>query len=211
MHNFSFLLATAGAISMAGCSTKPAADSSNPAPPKNENSTHTTATPTNSAPELAPKSSDAAWKAFTPPEAHYSVQLPGAAQAIPSGDPSIKNYGVELPTGSVYLVSESGGSAPIINPAKGLAALRDAVVGNNESLFDKEISIAGETGREFGYIDPDGDVWQVRAFIKNDRVYQLMTMSPKAKHAEAGPEIAKFFESFQLIEGPPVVDKNEQE
>lgn len=196
-----YVLMLAG-LFLAGCSKGPA--------PGNQSATESsqvenaTGAPANA---VAPSSNEppravggTEWTTFTPPEGRYSVLLPGKAQLVPSGDETIKNYGVELPGGYVYLVSESVKPNAIDNPTEVLVAMRDAHVGANQLLFDKELSTAIGPGREFGFVDQDGDAWQVRHFIKDNRVYQLMTMAPQATFKRDDPNAIKFLDSLKLLD-----------
>lgn len=220
----SFALALAGLISCAGCSNEPAQNSNAPSPANKNASQNQGAdgaasrptttpsagiqTPANPGSESSRESSELAWKPFTPPEGGYSVLLPGTAKSIPADEPSVENYAVELPTGFVCLVSKSQRPTPITDPVKGLAALRDAQAGGNKVLFDNEISVEGKNGREFGYVDQDGDVCRVRVFIDGNTVYQLIAVKPKAKYSEDDPETLKFFESFKFVDAASSAEKN---
>jgi hypothetical protein len=145
-----------------------------------------------------PDQAESAWKRFSPPEGHYSVLFPVPPQVFPSDDPTVKNYGVEFKSGRVYMSSESQRPTPIVDPAKGLIAISDAQVGTNERLFDRDMSLDGCAGRTFGYVDADGDVWQLRAFIKGNTIFQLYAMVPKAAYVEDDPDVAQFFDSFHF-------------
>src|SRR5215469_11818015 len=188
-------------LCVAGCSGQPPAPANPPSAPSaaTENNDKQAGNPTPQADTPAPPAqSDSTWKAFSPPEGHYSVLFPVTPQVFPSDDPSVKNYGVEFKSGRVYMSSESQRPTPIVDPVKGLTALSDAQVGTNERLFDRDISLDGSVGRTFAYVDPDGDVWQVRAFIRGNTVFQLYAMVPQAAYVEDDPEVARFFDSFRF-------------
>ena len=74
-----------------------------------------------------------------------------------------------------------------------------AMVTNGKLLTDTDISIDNFPGR-LVRIEKDKRIWTVRAYLVKERMYQLMTMEPKAK--EQNPSVAKFFESFHLLRSP---------
>lgn len=190
-------------VFLAGCSKgSPPSAKSPTAPTGAENATGASANPIapgNRQPPPAAAAASSEWKTFTPPDGSYSVLMPGAPQQIPADDATTKNYGMELPGGITYLVSESVRPVESIDAEKGLAALRDAVAGNNQLLFDEELSGGIGPGREFGFVDPDGDAWHVRAYVKGNTVYQLMTLGPSAKVSRDDPGANKFLDSFKLL------------
>jgi hypothetical protein len=205
-------------LCVAGCSGQPPAPANPPSASSaaNENNDKQAGNPAPQAETPQPPAqSESAWKPFSPPEGHYTVLFPVPPQVFPSDDPAVKNYGVEFKNGRVYMISESERPTPIIDPVKGLTAMSDAQVGTNERLFDREISLDGNVGRTFGYVDPDGDVWQTRAFIKGNTVFQLYAMAPKAAYVEDDPDLARFFDSFRIkaadegseAENPPAGDE----
>ncbi|HEU4387479.1 MAG TPA: hypothetical protein VFV34_06760 [Blastocatellia bacterium] len=74
-----------------------------------------------------------------------------------------------------------------------------AMVTNGKLLTDTDISIDNFPGR-LVRIEKDKRIWTVHAYLVKDRMYQLMTTEPKAKEPNAS--VAKFFESFQLLQPP---------
>jgi hypothetical protein len=63
---------------------------------------------------------------------------------------------------------------------------------------DCRAALDGHVGRTFGYVDSDGDVWQVSVFVKGNTVFQVIAMVPKAEYAEGDPDVAKFFDSYRI-------------
>lgn len=81
-----------------------------------------------------------------------------------------------------------------------LTMARDAVVGSKKVLKDDVIKVAGNPGREFAFVEADGNAVHVQAFIVGKRVYQLGTSAKAENYSLQVDDREHFLKSFQLAE-----------
>jgi hypothetical protein len=148
------------------------------------------------------------WPTFKSTEENFVISLPAEPKQERNSQPGPFGNGHHIYTidrgGIDYTISNSSFDNPPTQSKdikQTLDFARDLVrmVTNGKLLSDKEITFDGFTGREVK-IEKNKRIWTLRAYIIKKRMYQLMTTEPKGK--EQSPEVAKFFESFKLINSP---------
>jgi hypothetical protein len=148
------------------------------------------------------------WQEFTSEEGGFSVLLPGNPKIEKQttntaiGPLAFTMHTVELRFGSVAYIASYNDYPPSLIADGDKNAILDGVVegaiGSKANLKNSEpISIEGHPGREFTGTVKDGFEYTSRAFLVNQRLYQLNVVSTPGK---VPPEDKrKYFDSFKLL------------
>lgn len=151
------------------------------------------------------------WQALKPPDAGFSVQVPGTArereQTAGIGELSgvFRGYVVELPEASYmagYLKLPDGtverhGAGRILDDAS-YGAMRKAV--DRKLSHHAPADRAGRPGREFVLSLPGGFVARQRAYVSGDRLVQLVYVGRPG--TEDGAAARRFFDSLKFTDPP---------
>jgi hypothetical protein len=148
------------------------------------------------------------WPAFKSTEENFTISLPREPkQERTTGRSPLGNghHIYSLDSGDVsFTVSISVIDPPLTKPKdikQTFDFARDmvAMVTAGKLREDSDISLDGFPGRQIR-IEKGKQIWTLRAYLVKQRLYQLMTTEPKGK--DTHPSVAKFFESFKLLQPP---------
>jgi hypothetical protein len=150
------------------------------------------------------------WQEFTSQEGGFSVLLPGQPKVerqtteTAVGPLAFTMHTVELSFGSVAYIASYNDYPPSLIADGDKNAILDGVVegalGSKANLKKSDpISIDGHPGREFTGTVKDGYEYTSRAYLVNQRLYQLNIVSTPGK--VPAEDKKKYFDSFKLI--PP--------
>lgn len=151
---------------------------------------------------------------YSPPGGGFSVLMPGKPvaedQEVDTEVGKIINHTHSVEAGGVaYAVMYGEFPAPVSDPevingmldnarTQGIAAV------HGELKSEEQITLDGNTGREWLIGIPGGAFLRVRAYWVKQRLYQLITMSVPTKDPEAlksrDAEVQKFLDSFTLVD-----------
>jgi hypothetical protein len=148
------------------------------------------------------------WKEFTSQEGGFSVLLPGQPKVerqtteTAVGPLAFTMHTVELGFGSIAYIASYNDYPPSLIADGDKNAILDGVVegalGSKANLKKSDpISIDGHPGREFTGTVKDGYEYTSRAYLVNQRLYQLNIVSTPGK--VPAEDKRKYFESFKLL------------
>ncbi|MEO0987458.1 MAG: hypothetical protein AAFY20_18195 [Cyanobacteria bacterium J06639_14] len=147
---------------------------------------------------------------FSSEAGQFSISVPGAFQETqesvetPVGPINIHTFTAEAQN-SAYVVAYSDYPTEIVeqsDPQMLLDSSRDGALGNlNGTIVSEEaIALDGNPGRSLviDTVDPTGDEATIksRIYLVNNRLYQILVVSPKDQAQEA--KFDAFLESFTL-------------
>jgi hypothetical protein len=143
---------------------------------------------------------------FVSQEGRFSVLIPGTPQtdsqsvALSGGSQSttLYQYWVELENDNVsYMVMYNDYPPGFVKdtPQTALTRTRDGAVKGKTLLTDREINLNGVPGREFTAAGPDGYSYEVRQYLKDQRLYQLIVVTNKNFEAKVR---TAFMNSFEI-------------
>jgi hypothetical protein len=148
------------------------------------------------------------WNEFTSQEGGFSVLLPGQPKIerqtteTAVGPLAFTMHTVELSFGSVAYIASYNDYPPSLIAAGDKSAILDGVVegalGSKANLKKTEpITVDGHPGREFTGTVKDGYEYTSRAYLVNNRLYQLNIVSTPGK--VPAEDKRKYFDSFKLL------------
>jgi len=148
------------------------------------------------------------WKEFTSQEGGFSVLLPGQPKVerqtteTAVGPLAFTMHTVELGFGSIAYIASYNDYPPSLIADGDKNAILDGVVegalGSKANLKKSDpISIDGHPGREFTGTVKDGYEYTSRAYLVNQRLYQLNIVSTPGK--VPAEDKRKYFDSFKLL------------
>jgi hypothetical protein len=148
------------------------------------------------------------WKEFTSQEGGFSVLLPGQPKVerqtteTAVGPLAFTMHTVELSFGSIAYIASYNDYPPSLIADGDKNAILDGVVegalGSKANLKKSDpISIDGHPGREFTGTVKDGYEYTSRAYLVNQRLYQLNIVSTPGK--VPAEDKRKYFDSFKLL------------
>jgi hypothetical protein len=148
------------------------------------------------------------WKEVKSQEGGFSVLLPGQPKVerqtteTAVGPLAFTMHTVELSFGSIAYIASYNDYPPSLIADGDKNAILDGVVegalGSKANLKKSDpISIDGHPGREFTGTVKDGYEYTSRAYLVNQRLYQLNIVSTPGKVPAADKR--KYFDSFKLL------------
>jgi hypothetical protein len=148
------------------------------------------------------------WKEFKSQEGGFSVLLPGQPKVerqtteTAVGPLAFTMHTVELSFGSIAYIASYNDYPPSLIADGDKNAILDGVVegalGSKANLKKSDpISIDGHPGREFTGTVKDGYEYTSRAYLVNQRLYQLNIVSTPGK--VPAEDKRKYFDSFKLL------------
>lgn len=151
-----------------------------------------------------------AWKTVDAPT--FTVELPGAAEMkegvekTQAGDVKTTTWGLQTDAAfyAVSIADYPPGMMGAAVPSKVLEGARDGAMANVNGTVEKDFSVFLDSGlpkkkypgREFDGSTTSGLKLAARLFLVDDRLYQLISVSPKATFNAA--DFKKFADSFKL-------------
>jgi hypothetical protein len=154
-------------------------------------------------------SGQTSWQTVNVPEAGFAIDLPGTPTvtepaASPSGERS-RRYLVDLGPTAYYLsYTIYPQPSPGITSGGLLDTAREYLVESVAGSLREERRIrppgdaAQGDGRELVIDGKDGTVYQVRIYVRDQRVYRVMAAGPKGFETDA--TVQRFFASFRFVE-----------
>jgi len=150
------------------------------------------------------------WRLFQDPAGKFAVLMPGQPQQRKQtqqtrlGNLEVNTFAVEQPGLSAHLVTYTDFPVEFIraaDPNKLLDNGRDEVVRRVQGrlLNESRINLNGAPGRELKLKAPGGLIIQSRIYLVNQRLYQLIVVTPENKAASLSGSIRGFFQSFRLL------------
>ena len=148
------------------------------------------------------------WPAFKSTDENFTISLPSEPkQERTTGRTPLGNgfHIYSLDNGNVSFTISTSTIDEVLTKPKDIKRTLDfardlvAMVTAGKMVEDSEIALGRFPGRQVR-IEKDKKIWMLRAFLVNQRIYQLLTTEPKAK--ETNPSITKFFDSFKLLQSP---------
>ncbi len=156
-----------------------------------------------------PTAATAQWKSFTPAKGGFTITMPG--------QPTERTQTLDTPAGNIstyfYSSSSNGGkvnyTVSYVDLPKGvsempanllLEAIASGLTGDErvKVLSEKVITLDNHPGREFKIESPTKSIVRHRAYLVNQRVYQVVAEVPAAEESTLGKEVERFLESFKL-------------
>lgn len=127
--------------------------------------------------------------------------LPGKAAEI-TVDPKVRTFGVQINGELEYFVAWSDHTDAIASVgSEGVfSRATDSHTQGNQILKNEPITVLGKPAREVVYVDSDNDVFHLQIVLADNRLYQVGLLTPKSKYSSTDNNLAKFFESFQILQ-----------
>jgi hypothetical protein len=156
----------------------------------------------------SPEKAPPGWQEIDLPAARFKVLMPGAPktsrQTIRTdiGNVVSTRYTVTDAANVTYDVMFNDYPAAGIsrtNPQKLLDGARDGLVYQTKGrmIGDKHITLTGFPGRDQEILAPDGTHYRIRLVWTENRLYQIMAVTP----GQPRPESSVFFDSFRVAAG----------
>lgn len=146
------------------------------------------------------------WVVLAPGDGKYVIQMPGKAKeqtqqiATATGPATLYQYVVEISNEEAYISSYIEYNGKIVvarSPDEHLKVAQAAMLNSRPGaklLVEKETNVGDYPGRVFMIDLGDGSAYTVCIYLVNNRLYQNLAVTPKAK--AGGPTVVKFLESF---------------
>ncbi len=150
------------------------------------------------------------WRSFQDPGGKFTVLMPGQPQQRKQtqqtrlGNLEINTFAVEQPGLSAHLVTYTDFPVEFIrtaDPNKLLDNGRDEVVRRVQGrlLSESQVSLNGAPGRELKLKAPGELIIHSRIYLVEQRLYQLIVVTPESKATNLSGSIRGFFQSFRLL------------
>uniref|UniRef100_A0A832H0L6 DUF1795 domain-containing protein n=1 Tax=Oscillatoriales cyanobacterium SpSt-402 TaxID=2282168 RepID=A0A832H0L6_9CYAN len=149
------------------------------------------------------------WQPFTPAKGGFTITMPS--------QPTERTQSLDTPAGNIntyfYSSSSNGGTVnytvSYVDLPKGasempaallLEAIASGLTGDErvKVLSEKVITLDNHPGREFKIESPTKSIVRHRAYLVNQRVYQVVAEVPAAQESTLGKDVERFLESFKL-------------
>lgn len=137
------------------------------------------------------------WQQFSSEAGQFTVSLPGKPiqESETDNDGSVTNNFTVVNGESVYLVTYSDLVDEVnqVNPEEIFDAVCQGYTADGDKLVNRrEIELDGYPGRIVDLNTTDGMVGRASMYLVENRLYQLILISPSAQEGE------EFFESFRI-------------
>ncbi len=150
------------------------------------------------------------WRSFQDPAGKFTVLMPGQPQQRRQqqqtrlGTLEIYTFAVEQPGLSAHLVTYTDFPPRFIQSADPNDLLdngRDEVIRRvqGQLLSEERITLGGSPGRELKLRAPGELIIHSRIYLVNQRLYQLIVVTPESKAPNLSGSIRGFFQSFRLL------------
>jgi hypothetical protein len=152
--------------------------------------------------------SQSIWKPFTAAAGQFSVLFPGAPRTLKRATPYANGQSTDIQVfyversqeSTTYIVTYNDFPTGFDVPARRLKPAfdksRDRLVGAAKLLSDREIELGTFPGRDFKFIQADGQVTRARMYYANGRLYQVLVVTNRER--DLTKSIDGFFNSFQI-------------
>ncbi len=150
------------------------------------------------------------WRSFQDPAGKFTVLMPGQPQQRRQqqqtrlGTLEVYTFAVEQPGLSAHLVTYTDFPPEFIqaaDPNKLLDNGRDEVIRQVQGrlLSEGRITLNGSPGRELKLRAPGDLIIHSRIYLVDQRLYQLIVVTPESKAPSLSGSIRGFFQSFRLL------------
>lgn len=148
------------------------------------------------------------WKPFTSAAGQFSVLFPGEPRTLKRAASYAKGQSTDLyvfyversQEATTYIVTYNDFPAGWdVSPdllAVAFDKSRDRLVGTAKLVSEREVDLASFPGREFKFLQADGQVTRARLYYAKGRLYQVLVTTRRAQ--DLAKSIDGFFNSFQI-------------
>lgn len=148
------------------------------------------------------------WRLFTSTTGQFSVLFPGEPRTLKRTTPYANGQSTDLQVfyversqeATAYIVTYSDFPAGLdLSPDRLRLAFdksRDRWVGAAQLVSEREVDLASFPGREFKFLQADGQMTRGRLYYAKGRLYQILVTTRRAQ--DLAKSIDGFFNSFQI-------------